>query len=90
MPGNLAGPTTITLDQLIQTGINLFRLAVALTLFGMLVYGGYTRMTAAGDPDKEKLSVQIIVSAIVGFIIIILAPDIINIVGGLIGLRKLF
>ena len=37
----------------------------------LLIYGGFTRMTAQGAPDKIKSSTGIITSAIVGIIIII-------------------
>ncbi|MCA9383292.1 hypothetical protein KC909_02920 [Candidatus Dojkabacteria bacterium] len=60
---------------------------VALTL--VITYGGYVRLTATGNPEKEKASALIIRSGIIGFIIIVLAPLLVDIVGSLLGIDLL-
>lgn len=57
----------------------------ALGLLAALIIAGFTRMTAAGDAEKEKKSMQIITSAIIGFVIIALAGVIVNSMCALLG-----
>ncbi len=65
-------PTTInTLSRWVRS------LAV-LAYIGMILYAGYVRETAAGDPEKAKKSMQILMYSTTGFILIILAPIIVN------------
>lgn len=55
-----------------------FAIAVsALVLVGLLVYGGYTMITSAGDSDKIEQGQQIITNAIVGMVIVFIARMII-------------
>jgi len=58
-------------------------------LLGMLIYGGFVRLTAAGDPEKEKLSIQIIQAALIGFVIIVIAPLIVSAIGAILGIQLL-
>jgi hypothetical protein len=51
-----------------------------------MIYGGFVRMTAAGDPDKEQKSMKILTAGIIGFVIIALTPLIINILGKFLGI----
>lgn len=51
-----------------------------LGFIGSIVYAGFTRMTAAGNPEKEKKSMSIAISAAIGFAIIALAPVIVKLV----------
>jgi hypothetical protein len=55
----------------------------------VIIFGGYTRLTAAGDPEKEKKSMQIITAGIVGFLIIVLAPLIVGFIGTLLGVDSI-
>ena len=61
----------------------------ALALLIMLVYAGFTKMTAAGDPEKEKKAMQIIQASIIGFSIIALATIIVATLGGFFSLPTL-
>jgi len=54
---------------LLSTAVNLS----ALVLVILLVYGGYTLITSAGDSDKEAQGMQIIQNAIVGMVIVFVA-----------------
>lgn len=70
-------PTTIdTLSSWIRS------LAILLYL-AMMLYAGYIRMTAGGDPEKAKKAIQIIMYSTTGFILIIIAPLIIRTVGAI-------
>jgi len=60
---------------------------VALGLLIMLIYAGVTRLTAAGDAEKEKKSMQIIMASITGFVIIALAGVIVNTLCALLGVQ---
>lgn len=60
---------------------------VGLGLFAMLVYGGVTKLTAAGDAEKEKKAMQIIQNSVIGAIIIALAGVIVTTVGALLGVK---
>jgi hypothetical protein len=44
-----------------------------LILFGMLIAGGFSMLTAAADPKKAESGQQLITNAIIGFIIIFTA-----------------
>lgn len=51
----------------------------------VIVYGGITYITAAGDPSKMKTAKQIIIYACLGFLLALLASSLINILKGLAG-----
>jgi hypothetical protein len=59
----------------------------ALGLLTMLVYAGTTRLTSAGDAEKEKKSMQILTATISGFVIIVLSGIIVNTVCALLGVQ---
>ena len=61
----------------------------ALLLLGIIIYGGFTKLTAAGDAEKEKKAMAILKNAIIGFIIIALAGIIVATLGGLFGFKVL-
>jgi hypothetical protein len=60
---------------------------VSLGMLTMLIYAGITRLTAAGDAEKEKKSMQIITATITGFVIIALSGVIVNTVCALLGVQ---
>jgi hypothetical protein len=82
-------PTEITIIELIRGTLGLLPTLVLLIFLGIIIYGGFTRMTAAGDPEKEKLSSQILTAGIVGFVIVALSPLIINVLGSFLGIDQL-
>jgi len=59
----------------------------ALVLLIVLIYAGFTKLTAAGDAEKEKKAMQIIQAAIIGFVIIALAGVIVGTIGGFFGIK---
>jgi len=75
-----------SLEDIINTLGNLVRPIVIIALIGVVMYGGWVRLTSTGDPEKIALSSKIIVSALVGFGIIVLAPVIVEFLGSLLGI----
>lgn len=61
----------------------------ALVLLIVLIYAGFTKLTAAGDAEKEKKAMQIIQAAIIGFAIIALAGVIVGTIGSFFGFNLL-
>lgn len=74
-----------TVPKMISTLSNILFPLVGLVLFFMIVYGGITKMTAAGDADKEKQAMQIIKNSVIGAVIIILARVIVDTISSLLG-----
>lgn len=62
--------------------------AVAIAFLFVIVYGGFTRMTAAGDPEKEKKSMQILTAGIAGFIIIVMAQFVVELITSVLGIEN--
>ena len=60
-----------------------------LALIGIIIYAGFIRLTSAGNPEKEKQSMQTLTSGIVGFALILSASLIIGILGAMFGIRLL-
>jgi hypothetical protein len=77
-----------TLEDIVNFLLNnVLRQVVLLAFVGLLIYGGWVRMTAQDDAKKVESSQKIIVAAIVGFAIIVLAPIIVEFVGSIIGVQ---
>ncbi|MFW5702565.1 MAG: hypothetical protein ACOCXP_01210 [Candidatus Dojkabacteria bacterium] len=85
----ITSPTDITILSLIRGVVSLLPGLIVMVFLGMLIYGGFVKMTAAGDPEKEKQSSQILTAAVVGFVIIVISPFVINILGRLLGIDNL-
>lgn len=82
-------PTDITIIGLVRGALRLLPTLILLVFLVVMIYGGYTRMTAAGDAEKEKLSTQILTAGVIGFVIIALSPLIINLLGRFLGIDSL-
>jgi heme/copper-type cytochrome/quinol oxidase subunit 2 len=78
-----------SLEQIINTLGGYVRTIVIVVFLLMLMYGGWVRLTAKDDSDKVASSTKIIVAAIVGFIIIALAPVIMQFVASLLGVSDI-
>jgi hypothetical protein len=87
--GEIVGPTDISLVDLFNGLIGLLGPLILLVFLAMIVYGGFMRMTAGGEDEKIEMSTKIITAGVVGFIIIALAPLIINLLGRLLGIDNL-
>ena len=73
----------------IQKLTGLVRPVAIIALIGVIIYGGFTRLTAAGDPEKEKKSMQILTAGIVGFLIIVFAGVLVGFIGDLLGVENI-
>ncbi len=78
-----------TLEELLNAAAGLIRPVFILTFGAMVIYGGWVRLTSKGDPDKIASSSKIIMAAITGFAIAVLAPSVVNIVTGLLDVEGL-
>lgn len=88
-PQQITPPTNLGIMDLIERILNLVAPIIVFVFLGVIMYGGFVRMTAAGDADKEKQSSQILLAGIIGFVIIALAPVIVNLLGRIIGTGSL-
>lgn len=79
-------PSITSLGDIIGIFLPLFFVIVGLTLFVMIIYAGYTMMTAAGNPEKVKKAQQTIVAAVIGFALISLSGVIITILTALLSI----
>ncbi|MBU3935484.1 pilin, partial [Patescibacteria group bacterium] len=72
-PDSLPANTDLTIGEIISKIIPYIYVLAGLVLFMMLVMGGFSYLTSAGDPDKMKAAQGKITHALVGFLIIFLA-----------------
>lgn len=75
---NPVGPAWQDFPTAVSTLSRWIRSLAVLIYLGMVLYAGYIRQTAGADPEKAKKSMQILMYSTTGFILIILAPLIIN------------
>lgn len=71
-----------TINNLIETGINIFSAVIGLIAVIMILYGGFKYVTAAGDASKTSSAQQTIIYAIVGLIVVGLAQAFVQFVLG--------
>ncbi len=74
-----------TVPAMISTLSNLIFPIVGVLLFIMIIYGGITKLTAAGDAEKEKQAMQILKNAVIGTVIIVLSRIIVDTISALLG-----
>jgi hypothetical protein len=85
----LANPSRFdSLEEIVNALLNFARPVVVVVLVGTLMYGGWVYMTAQDNDDKISTARRIIISAVIGFIIIVLAPVILQFVGSLLGVQE--
>lgn len=77
------------LSTAITTVSSWVRPAAVLVYLGMVIYAGYIRQTAGTDPEKQKKSMQILTYSTTGFILIIIAPLVINTIAAILGVDLL-
>lgn len=94
MPLSVMAQTTIVnpisdaykdIPSIINSLSNWVRPIAIVSLLGVIIYGGYIRLTAVGNSDKEEKAMKIIQAGIIGFIIIVLAPLVVGIIGSILG-----
>jgi len=80
-------PLFCDISSIIST-LSAFILPVATLVFlTMLLYGGFVYLTAGGSDEKVALAKKILTYAVIGFIIIVVAPVIVGIIGALFGVQ---
>ncbi|KXK26789.1 MAG: hypothetical protein TR69_WS6001000810 [candidate division WS6 bacterium OLB20] len=58
-----------------------------LAFLAMIIYGGFTYLTAAGSDEKVAQAKKILTFAVIGFIIILVAPVVVGIISALFGVQ---
>jgi cytochrome bd-type quinol oxidase subunit 2 len=65
-------------------------MAAGILLFGMLLFGGITWLTAQGNEDQVEKAQRIISNAVIGLVIVIAAFFITQILGSALGFGNIF
>ncbi len=86
--GTIRGPINKDLFGFISDITLYVRPLIAIVFLFIIIYGGFTRMTATGDPEKEQKSTKILTAGIIGFIIIVLAPVIVKLISAMLGVQQ--
>ena len=77
----------LTIGEIISKIIPYIYVLAGLVLFGMLLMGGFSYLTSAGDPEKMKAAQGKITHAVVGFLIIFLAYWLAQLLETIFGIR---
>lgn len=81
-PTSIPNPTGLeNIGQLITRASGITTPFAVVGFIFSVIYAGFVRMTAAGNPEKEAKSMKIAIAAAVGFIIITLAPLFVRVLG---------
>ena len=78
-----------SLEEVISAIARLIVPVFILTFLAMLLFGAFTYLTAQGDDAKVEKAKKIIVTAMIGFVLAVLAPSIANLVAGVLGVEGL-
>lgn len=76
-----------TLAEVIDYFTRIIRPVVLIVFLAVIMLGGWNYLTDGGDGKKIGKAKTMIIAGIVGFIIIALAPVIVELVGGLLGVQ---
>ncbi len=80
-PGGLTDPLCgLTLPAAVQKITNLLLVIAAPIASIMVLYGGFQMMTAAGDPEKFSKGRKTLLYAAIGFLVVLLAGQVVNII----------
>lgn len=74
-----------SLEEVVLSVLSIIPAVVALAFVAMIMYAGWVYLTSQGEPDKISKAKQTIVAAIIGFIIIVLAPSIVRLIASIAG-----
>jgi hypothetical protein len=81
-------PTSFTsLEEIINTVGSLLRPAVVIVFLAVTMYGGWLWLTARDNEEQVAKSKKVIVAGAIGFVIVALAPVIVEFVGKLLGIQ---
>lgn len=86
----IPNPSNIgSLEELVNLGASLIRPLFIITFGAMILYGAFLLLSSQGDAEKVANSRKTIIAAIIGFIIAVFAPTILNFVTSLVGVEGL-
>ncbi len=71
-------PIRVVVDNFLRTGLSFLAILAVI----LIIYGGITYMTAAGNPDGAKKAKTIVTGAVIGLIIILISWGIVALVLG--------
>ncbi|MEI7578959.1 MAG: hypothetical protein WCJ58_02840 [bacterium] len=77
------------LAKIIGSAFDWVRVLAAIALLGYTTYGGYTKLTAGGDAEKDKQAMLIIRNGVIGFTIIMIAPIVVRTIGAILGVKNI-
>ena len=77
-PVTLTNPLGTTDATTVLNNINLFLLAIAAPICGiMVVWGGFQMMTSNGDPERFSTGKKTLLYAAIGFVVVIFASSVV-------------
>jgi len=76
-----------SLEEVINAVASVAKVVFTLTFAGVILYGGFMRLTSGGEEKKVEQSTKIITAGIVGFAIIVFAQPISEFVAKLLGVQ---
>ncbi|MEP7103847.1 MAG: hypothetical protein ABI721_04020 [Candidatus Dojkabacteria bacterium] len=86
----IPNPTVFNnLEDIINAITRLVVPVFLLTFAAMLLFGAFQYLTARDNAEQVSSARKIIIAAIIGFVLAVLAPTIVNFVAGLIGVQGL-
>lgn len=86
----IPNPSNIgSLEELVNLGASLIRPLFIITFGAMILYGAFLLLSSQGDAEKVANSRKTIIAAIIGFVIAVFAPTILNFVTSLVGVEGL-
>jgi len=74
-----------SIEQILINILNASLSLLFLVVMGFLIYGGYFWMTSMGNEERIKKSKQILTSAVIGLIVVLLSISIVNFISDAIG-----
>jgi len=80
--GTVNIPTPLTPDQILQNGLNIAYFLAAIIAVIVIIIGGLTYSTSAGNASSVTKAKNMILYAVVGIVVIIIAYAITNFVIG--------
>lgn len=81
--------TYCTLEEFINALTRLIVPIFLLTFAAMLLYGAFVYLTARDSAEKVESAKKIMVAAIIGFVLAVLSPTIVNFLASLLGVQGL-
>lgn len=76
------------LEEIISAAASLIRPAFIIAFGAMILYGAFMLLTSQGNEEKIVTSRKTIIAAIVGFVIAVFAPSIVNLALSLFGVEN--